>query len=202
MMFTGIVEEVGRVRAVTPTEGGMRLEITASAVLDDAVTGCSIAVNGCCLTLVDRSDDWWAADVQIESMHRTALGRLRAGDPVNLERPMRLGDRLGGHLVQGHVDTTGTIVAVEPESDGSARMRLDAPPDLLRYVVEKGSVTVDGVSLTVAAVDATGFDVALIPHTLTATTLGSSAVGTAVNLEPDVVAKYVESLLPTGRQAS
>src|SRR3979409_248119 len=136
-MFTGIVEELGRVRAVTPREGGARLEIAAAAVLDDAVGGASIAVNGCCLTVVELGDGWWAADAVTETLDRTDLGRLRPGDPVHLEPPARLADRLGGHLVQGHVDAVGTISAREPVTDGSTRITFDAPHALLRYVVEK-----------------------------------------------------------------
>jgi len=196
-MFTGIVEELGAVKAVIPNEGGARLEINAKQVLEDAELGASIAVNGCCLTVVELLDDGWAADAVTETLDRTSLGSLRTGDPVNLERPVRLADRLGGHLVQGHVDAVGTLRARTALPDGSTRVTVAAPPSVLRYVVEKGSVTVDGISLTVAAVaDATGtFDVAVIPHTLAVTTLGVRRPGDAVNLEADVLAKYVERLL-------
>ncbi|MGH8985495.1 MAG: riboflavin synthase [Acidimicrobiia bacterium] len=194
-MFTGIVEEQGRVRRIEPREGGARLEFDARTVLEDAEIGASIAVNGCCVTVVDRGDDWWAADAVIETLERTALGSLGVGDPVNLERPMRLADRLGGHLVQGHVDGVGTVDARDPLPDGSTRMRCGAPTDVLRYMVEKGSITVDGVSLTVTAVDDAGFTVAVIPHTLAVTTLGAKDPGAPVNLEVDVLAKYVERLL-------
>jgi riboflavin synthase len=190
-MFTGIVEELGHVRDVRAVGDGIRLEITATRVLEDATIGASIAVNGCCLTVVERGDDWWAADVQVESMRRTCLPSLVVGDAVNLERPVRLSDRLGGHIVQGHVDTTGTIVERTPVADGSVRMRLRAPAEVLRYVIEKGSVAVDGVSLTVAEVHADGFSVALVPHTLEVTTLGRKDAGSPVNLEPDMIAKYV-----------
>ena len=196
-MFTGIVEERGTVRAVTPHADGARLAITASDVLADAQIGASIAVNGCCLTVVEMHDGWWAADVVPETLARTSLGSLRVGDPVNLERPVRLADRLGGHVVQGHVDAVGTIAGRVPLPDGSTRMHFRAPADLLRYVVEKGSITVDGISLTVAAVDDDGFSVALIPHTLAVTTLGPKQPGDPVNLEVDVLAKYVERLLAT-----
>jgi len=193
-MFTGIVEELGRVRAVCRHEGGARLEIDASAVLGDAVIGASIAVNGCCLTVVELGDGWWAADAVTETLMRTSLGALAAGDPVNLERPVRLEDRLGGHIVQGHVDGLGSVRAVEP--DGFARVvTIAAPPELLRYVVEKGSIAVNGVSLTVVDVDAGAFSVSLIPETLERTTLGNAAPGAPVNLEVDVVAKYVEKLV-------
>ena len=196
-MFTGIVEELGAVRAVVPNEGGARLEIAATTVLDDAVLGASIAVNGCCLTVVELHDGWWAADAVAETLDRTALGALTSGSPVNLERPVRLADRLGGHVVQGHVDGVGALVAREPLADGSTRMTFSPPPALLRYVVEKGSITVDGISLTVAAVDdsTATFAVAVIPHTLAVTTLGVRQPGDPVNLEVDVLAKYVERLL-------
>jgi riboflavin synthase len=194
-MFTGIVEELGTVRSITSDGGGARVEIEAKRVLEDATLGASIAVNGCCLTVVALGDDTWSADAVVETLARTNLGDLTAGDPVNLERPLRLADRLGGHLVQGHVDATGTVRARDPQPDGSVLMRFAAPADLLGYVVHKGSITVDGVSLTVAAVHDDGFSVAVIPHTLAVTTLGARRVGERVNLEADLVAKYVERLL-------
>jgi riboflavin synthase len=196
-MFTGIVEERGTVRSVTPNEGGARIEITASRVLDDADLGASIAVNGCCLTVVELHADHWAADAVTETLDRTSLGSLRAGDPVNLERPVRLVDRLGGHVVQGHVDAVGTMTSRVALPDGSTRMTFTAPGGILRYVVEKGSITVDGISLTVAALDDGDetFTVAVIPHTLAVTTLGARRPGDPVNLEVDVLAKYVERLL-------
>jgi riboflavin synthase len=201
-MFTGIVEELGMVRAVTPNAGGARVEIMAKLVLEDATLGASIAVNGCCLTVVEVLDDGWAADAVTETLDRTSLGALTAGDPVNLERPVRLADRLGGHVVQGHVDGVGSLLAREALPDGSTRMTFHAPSSVLRYVVEKGSITVDGISLTVAALDDAPlepgggtFDVAVIPHTLAVTTLGPKQPGDPVNLEADVLAKYVERLL-------
>jgi riboflavin synthase len=198
-MFTGIVEELGTVRSIIPNEGGARIEITATRVLDDADLGASIAVNGCCLTVVALHPDHWAADAVTETLDRTSLGSLRAGDPVNLERPVRLADRLGGHVVQGHVDAVGTLTASAPLPDGSTRMTFAAPAAVLRYVVEKGSITVDGISLTVAALDDADdtFTVAVIPHTLAVTTLGARQPGDPVNLEVDVLAKYVERLLVT-----
>lgn len=190
-MFTGIVEELGTV----VSREGSKLRIAATTVLDGVALGDSTAVNGCCLTVVawepptDDGPGWWEADVSDETYRRTSLGDLRPGDPVNLERPVRLTDRLGGHLVQGHVDAVGTVTA--PAPDLAVRM----PAELTRYVVEKGSITVDGVSLTVVDALDDGFTVALIPHTAEVTTLGVRKVGDAVNLEVDVTAKYVERLL-------
>ena len=184
-MFTGIVEELGSVASLD----GPRLRLTAAKVLGDVQMGASIAVNGCCLTVVAWGDDWWEADVSDETFRRTSLGSLRPGDPVNLERPVRLEDRLGGHLVQGHVDAVGTVAAQVPD------LRVTMPEGLTRYVVEKGSITVDGVSLTVVDALADGFTVAVIPHTAEVTTLGRRAVGDPVNLEVDVMAKYAEKLL-------
>jgi riboflavin synthase len=201
-MFTGIVEELGRVRAVTSNADGARVQIEATTVLEDATIGASIAVNGCCVTVVELGDGWWAADAVVETLRRTTLGELSAGDPVNLERPLRLADRLGGHLVQGHVDGTGTVRAREPQSDGSTLIRFDAPPDVMRYVVHKGSITVEGISLTVALMHDDGFSVAVIPHTLAVTTLGRREIGDRVNLECDVLAKYVERLLDTERSST
>lgn len=199
-MFTGIVEELGTVRAVEACEGGTRLEIAASAVIDDAEIGASIAVNGCCLTVVEvgREPDgtrWWAADVVAETLMRTSLATRRVGDRVNLERPVRAADRLGGHVVQGHVDAVGRVRDLTPLPDGSTQMTIAAPREVLRYVVEKGSIAVDGASLTVAALEADAFAVALIPHTLAVTTFGILRPGDPVNLEVDVLAKYVERLL-------
>jgi riboflavin synthase len=201
-MFTGIVEELGTVRSITPREGGARLEIEAKAVLDDATIGASIAVNGCCLTVVDHTETWWAADAVVETLRRTNLGDLAAGDHVNLERPVRLADRLGGHLVQGHVDATGTVRSRETQTDDSVVVRFDAPADVLRYVVPKGSITVDGISLTVAELHDDGFAIAVIPHTLAVTTLGTRQVGERVNLEADLLAKYVERLMRSGERSA
>lgn len=194
-MFTGIIEELGRVRSVSPNHGGARVELECRTVLDDAEIGASIAVNGCCLTVVELAEDGWAADAQTETLERTTLGVLEAGDPVNLERPVRVGDRLGGHLVQGHVDGVGRVAERGPLPDGSTQLRFELPPELSRYVVEKGSITIDGVSLTVTDVAPSSFGVALIPHTLAVTTFGVRSPGDSVNLEVDVLAKYVERLL-------
>jgi riboflavin synthase len=200
-MFTGIVEELGRVRAIHRREGGARVEIDATTVVTDASIGDSIAVNGCCVTVVELGDGWWAADAVIETLERTALGALEAGEHVNLERPLRLADRVGGHFVQGHVDAVGRIARRAPLPDGSSLFTFSAPSDVLRYVVEKGSVAVDGISLTVTAVDGEAFDVAVIPHTLSVTTLGHKDTGAPVNIEVDLMAKYVERLLtPISRE--
>jgi riboflavin synthase len=202
-VFTGIIEELGRVRRIERREGGARLEISAETVLDDARVGDSIAVNGCCLTVVETGDGWWAADAVIETLDRTALGVLERDDPVNLERPLRLSDHLGGHLVQGHVDAVGRVATRQPLADGSTRIAFSAPADVLRYVVEKGSIAVDGISLTITGAGDESFDVAVIPHTLAVTTLGHKNEGAAVNLEADLIAKYVERLLvPDSRQGT
>ncbi|CAB4545751.1 unannotated protein [freshwater metagenome] len=186
-MFTGIVEELGTVA----TRDGSRLRINCSNVLDGASIGDSTAVNGCCLTIVafDAAAGWWEADVSDETFNRTNLGALSAGDPVNLERPVRLEDRLGGHLVQGHVDAVGEVVVGVPD------LQVRMPSNLLRYVVEKGSITVDGISLTVVKPLDDGFTVAVIPHTSAVTTLGHKGPGSPVNLEVDVMAKYTERLI-------
>ena len=188
-MFTGIVEERGRVRSV---EG--RLEVEAMTVTADTSIGDSIAVNGVCLTVAGRDEQGLAFDLAEETLERSTLGALATGDPVNLERPVTLLSRLGGHLVQGHVDGVGIVEGIE-KAEGGQTVRFSIPHSLRPYVVEKGSIAVDGVSLTVAAVDGSTFTVALVPHTLAATTLGSVSAGDRVNLEVDVLAKYVESLL-------
>jgi len=194
-MFTGLVEEVGIIRSVTPVGEGARVEIAATTVLDDVKMGASIAVNGCCLTVVEWGDDWWAADAVPETMERTNLGGLNAGDPVNLERPLAANGRYGGHVVQGHVDGTGEVVGIDELDDGSWRFTFSLPPELVNYVVEKGSIAIDGISLTVAAVTPTTFSIAIIPHTFAVTAMGRRAVGDTVNLEADVLAKYVERLV-------
>jgi riboflavin synthase len=199
-VFTGLVEELGTVRAVVPNATGARLEIGAATVLGDAGLGASIAVNGCCLTVVELGEGWWAADAVEETLRRTCLGALAAGDRVNLERPVRLADRLGGHIVQGHVDGVGEIAEKERLADGSTRVAVAAEDAVLRYVVEKGSIAVDGVSLTVAGVGEKSFEFALIPHTATVTTLGIKGPGDPVNLEVDLVAKYVERLMSQTRE--
>ena len=190
-MFTGIIEERGAVRAL---EGG-RLSIACRVVVDDSPIGASVAVNGTCLTVVERDDDHLAFDLSDETVARTSLRRLVPGHAVNLERPVSLAARLGGHIVQGHVDGVGTLIAIEPGADGGAMLRIGVPADLLRYAVHKGSITVDGVSLTVAALHDDGVSIALIPHTLAMTSLGAAVVGDPVNLEMDMIAKYVERLM-------
>jgi len=193
-VFTGIVEELGTVVAVEPQGDAIRLRIHGPVVTGDAVHGASIAVNGVCLTVVEHADGDFTADVMQETLDRSSLGGLAAGARVNLERPVTLEARLGGHLVQGHVDGTGTILERIPSEHWEV-VRVSLPDDLGRYVVEKGSITVDGVSLTVVEAAPDSFTISLIPTTLGLTTLGVKAVGDTVNLEVDVVAKYVERLL-------
>ena len=193
-MFTGIVEERGTVASIEQLTNAARVAIRGSVVLSDVRAGDSIAVNGVCLTVVDLGPDYFTADVMEETLKRSSLDAVSAGSEVNLERAARLDSRLGGHLVQGHVDGTGEVLAIEPDAHWTA-MRISLPVDLVRYVVEKGSITVDGVSLTVVAVDDEAFSVSLIPTTLAETTLGSRQVGDRVNLEVDAIAKYVERLM-------
>ncbi len=186
-MFTGIVEELGRVEQ----RAAGRLRIAAHTVLADAAQGDSIAVNGTCLTLIDRGPDWWEADLSEETAARSTLGQLGRGDPVNLERAVRADQRLGGHVVQGHVDGVGQVLAPAPD------LRVRIPAALIRYCVEKGSITLDGVSLTLFAIDDAdaSFTVAVIPHTAAVTTIGIKRAGDRVNVEVDVMAKYVERLV-------
>jgi len=193
-MFTGIVRERGRVVSIDGGADGIRLVVEAPETAAAAALGDSIAVGGVCLTVVAASEGRVSFDAVPETLSRTALSRLEPGGPVNVEPALRAGEPLGGHIVQGHVDGVGTVRSVEPAGDG-VRVRVDAPAAVLRYCVEKGSVTVDGVSLTVAALDDDAFEVALVPHTLAVTTLGTLAAGDPVNLEVDVLAKYVERLL-------
>jgi riboflavin synthase len=197
-VFTGIVREVGRVASIDGGAGGMRIELEASATARATAIGDSVSLGGCCLTAVAVEDGRIAFDVVPETLARTSLARLVPGARVNVEPALRAGEPLGGHYVQGHVDGVGAVRSVDSEGDGR-RVWFDAPADLLRYLVEKGSVTVDGTSLTVAGLDERGFAVALIPHTLEATTLGELAPGDPVNLEADVLAKYVERLLEAQR---
>jgi riboflavin synthase len=198
-MFTGIVEELGEVLAIEQLDRAARLRLRGPLVTSDAEHGASIAVNGVCLTVVSHGDGEFTVDVMQETLLRSALGGLAPGAPVNLERAVTMATRLGGHIVQGHVDGVGTVLRRDPAEHWDV-VEIEAPTDLLRYVVEKGSITVDGVSLTVAGVGDRSFTVSLIPTTLELTTLGRRRPGDAVNLEVDVLAKYVERLLPGGAQ--
>ncbi len=198
-MFTGIVEELGRVEALEwgADRDSAVLRLHGPLVTEDVRHGASISVNGVCLTVTDWHEGTFAVDVMGETLQRTSLGDLAVGDQVNLERAMAADGRFGGHVVQGHVDGTGTVRTRTPAERWEV-VRVALPPDLSRYVVEKGSITVDGVSLTVSATGEDWFEVSLIPTTLAATTLGDAPVGTRVNLEVDVLAKYVERLLSVG----
>jgi len=192
-MFTGLVADIGTVERIDAGDGGTRLKIR-TALTAELSAGDSVAVNGACLTAASVDGDAFEADVMNQTLERTSLGPLRQDVRVNLELPLRLADRLGGHLVQGHVDGTGEVAGVG--EDGLARrLVIEAPDELRRYLVERGSVAVDGVSLTVAALTEAGFEVALVPETLQRTTLGEAAAGRVVNLELDVIARYVERLM-------
>lgn len=202
-MFTGIVEEVGEVMSLADLGDAVRLSVRGETVTRDTVHGDSVSVSGCCLTVVESDGSMFTADVMKETLDRTSLGRLRPGSPVNLERAVGVGSRMGGHIVQGHVDAVGTVLE-RTRSEHWETLRVGLPHDLARYVAEKGSITVDGVSLTVVDVgepvpgtddQAPSFTVSLIPTTLQLTTLGARVVGDAVNLEVDVIAKYVERLV-------
>ena len=194
-MFTGIVEELGRVAAIQALpDNAIRITIEGPTVLNDANLGDSICVNGVCLTVAEQNGDQFTADVMSETINRTTIGDLLAGSQVNLERPVTLATRLGGHLVQGHVDAVGTVSARE-HSENWDVVTITPPKELLKYVVEKGSITIDGTSLTVSAVTDSTFSVSLIPATLEKTTLGIRQIGDRVNLEVDVLAKYVEKLV-------
>ncbi len=193
-MFTGIVEEMGSVQSLRREGGAARLTVSASAVLGGTALGDSICVNGVCLTVVEMSKTAFSADVAVETLKVTNLGELNTGAKVNLERALQLSARIGGHLVSGHVDAVGRIREKRPEGNGW-RIFFDAPDSVLRYVIKKGSIAIDGISLTVADVDKTGFSIAMIPHTAELTTLGFKAGGDSVNLEADIIGKYVERLL-------
>ena len=193
-MFTGIIEEVGRVERIVPAGSGARVEVAARAILEGTREGDSIATDGVCLTATRLTGSGFEADCSAETMRRTSLGSWRAGTEVNLERAMRLGDRLGGHLVQGHVEGVGRLAGRRPEGE-SEMLRFEYPPELGRYMILKGSIAVGGISLTIATLDDAGFEVAVIPVTLERTTLGRMEIGTPVNLETDLIAKYVERLV-------
>lgn len=193
-MFTGIVEEMGKIKAVTNGEKSSTLTISAKKVLENTVLGDSIAVNGVCLTVTGMGSDYFCADVMAETMRRTNLSQQTTDSPVNLERALTPLTRMGGHIVSGHIDGTGTITAYEKE-DNATWVTVQAGTEILKYVVEKGSIAIDGISLTVAYVDDICFKVSIIPHTSRQTTLLQKGVGNTVNLECDVIAKYVEKLM-------
>ncbi|MEV2215246.1 riboflavin synthase [Streptomyces sp. NPDC050997] len=193
-MFTGIVEELGEITAVENLGDASRFRLRGPVVTEDAKHGDSIAVNGVCLTVVDHEGDEFTADVMAETLNRSSLGVLAVGSRVNLERPTAVGARLGGHIVQGHVDGTGRVLERKP-SENWELVKIELPADLARYVVEKGSITVDGISLTVVDAGPDHFTVSLIPTTLALTTLGLKQPGDPVNLEVDIIAKYVERLM-------
>ena len=199
-MFTGIVEELGTVEAVEEQGDAIRLTVRAEHVLSDAGLGDSIAVNGCCLTVAERTEATWTADVMQETLDKTSLHGVQPGDRVNLERAVTPTTRLGGHIVQGHVDAVGTVARRTPSEHWEV-VEVSMPPALGRYLVDKGSITVDGVSLTVVEAHEDGFSVSLIPETLARTTLGTRQAGDWVNLEVDVLAKHVEKLLATRDEA-
>jgi riboflavin synthase len=192
-MFTGIVIESGAIRAATPSDGGVDLAVDAPGIAAGARLGDSVAVDGCCLTVAGLDGPVLAFNAVAETLRRTTLGGLAAGDRVNLEPALRVGDPMGGHWVQGHVDGVGEVARIEEEGD-ARNVTFAAPPQIMRYAIEKGSVCVAGVGLTITAVDETSFSVSLVPHTLAVTTLGALGLGDPVNLEADVLAKYVEKL--------
>jgi riboflavin synthase len=194
-VFTGIVRERGRVTAVDESAEGIRLTIDAAETAAQAEIGDSVALNGVCLTVTNATDGTLAFDAVPETLARTSLGDLAAGDEVNIEPALRAGEPIGGHYVQGHVDVVARVRSTDRAQDGGVRAWFDAGAEILRYVVEKGSITVDGVALTVVALDDTGFAVALVPHTLAVTTLANLHAGDSVNVEVDVLAKYVEKLV-------
>lgn len=196
-MFTGIVEELGSIAAIEDQGDAVRLVVETAVVLEDAHLGDSIAVDGCCLTITEHDGTRWTADVMAESLRRTTLGERRPGDRVNLERAVRADQRLGGHVVQGHVDGVGRVLDRRPSEHWTV-VEIGYPSELARFLVEKGSITVDGISLTLVEVGESSFTVSLIPETLARTTLGFRAVGEPVNLEVDVIAKHVERLVVGG----
>jgi len=199
-MFTGIITDVGQV--IDSVRDGEALKVSVrSSLVADCEIGASVALNGVCLTVVSLDGETATFDLSIETQERTTLGDLAPGQKVNVERPMRAGEEFGGHIVQGHVDGVGVIESIAPEADGR-RMRIALPEELSRYVVEKGSVCVDGVSLTAMSVNGRAFEVALVPHTLAVTTLGEGGPGTKVNIEVDVLAKYVEKLTSAGLRSA
>lgn len=193
-MFTGIVEEVGKVRGIVHGSKSIKLSIQCSKIMDDVKLGDSIAVNGICLTVTNKRSDEFTADVMPETMRKTGLGNLKVGDDVNLERALRLSDRLGGHIVSGHIDGTGVLVD-KTQEDNAIWLTIEAAKDVIKYIVMKGSVALDGTSLTVAFIDEKCFKVSLIPFTAGITTLGSKEVGSKINIECDMLGKYIEKLI-------
>lgn len=193
-MFTGLVEELGKVKAIARGPRSVRLTVAAQKVLTDVALGDSIAVNGTCLTVVDYGDGWFTADVMPETVERTVLAKFKLGDIVNLERTLAVGDRFGGHIVSGHIDGVGVIRDMQRD-DNAVVVRIEAGPEIMRYIIKKGSIAIDGISLTIVDYGDDWFTVSLIPHTASMTTLGIKTVGSLVNLETDVVGKYVEKLL-------
>ncbi|HXF26192.1 MAG TPA: riboflavin synthase [Bryobacteraceae bacterium] len=200
-MFTGIVEEVGTIGAVRRHDAGARVEINCKTVMSDATLGASIAVNGTCVTMIAIGEDGFAADLSPETLERTSLGGLGEGSLVNLERPLLLSTRIGGHLVQGHVDGTGEYVSIAPLGDDNWWLSVRSPRELDRYMIHKGSITLDGISLTIAKLEGSIVSVAIIPHTYEHTALRGSKPGDRVNIEVDMIAKYVEKLLPPRESA-
>ena len=201
-LFTGIIEEVGTVQSISPNGPGSSLTFSANKVLEDIEIGSSIAVNGCCLTATNFGAGWWATDAVPETMDRTSLGLLNEGDPINLERPLHTSGRFGGHIVQGHIDGTTNIQSIERQDDESYRFIFELKTEWEQYVCHKGSIAVDGISLTVAAVNTNSFEIAVIPHTWTATNLGGKIAGDTVNIEVDILAKYVERQLSANKQTN
>ncbi len=199
-MFTGIVEDLGTITAVEALEAGSGLTVETALDLEDSGCGASIAIDGACMTIVEKGGRQFRVEVSAESLRRTTLGSLSVGDRVNLERPLALGDRLGGHVVSGHIDGVGSIEAIRPEGESSIYV-FRIPSDLSRLTVEKGSIAVDGISLTCFACREDGFEVAIIPHTAEVTTLGLKKPGSQVNIEADVLGKYVARLLEPVRTA-
>jgi riboflavin synthase len=198
-MFTGIIEELGRVVSLDSKQTGARLTVACSAILTDAAIGASIAVNGACLTAVELGENHFSADLAPETLKRTNLGDLKSGSPVNLERPLRANSRLDGHFVLGHVDGVASIVSLELLGEENWWLRLEVPQDLSRYVVEKGSLAVDGISLTVAEIDQNLVSFTIIPHTYENTTLHAYSAGSRVNIEVDILAKHLEKLVATAK---
>lgn len=193
-MFTGLVEELGKVKAIARGPRSVRLTVTAQKVLSDVKLGDSIAVSGTCLTVVDYGDNWFTADVMPETVERTVLAKFKIGDVVNLERTLAVGDRFGGHIVSGHIDGVGLIRNIQKD-DNAVVVQIEAGQEVMRYIIKKGSIAIDGISLTVVDYGEDWFTVSLIPHTASVTTLGIKSIGSMVNLETDVIGKYVEKLL-------